>query len=94
MRVVIDTNVMVSAVLGGSVGAVLDHRRLGCLFFSRSTRPKNPVPESRSHKSGIFACGDLRRGSINTDRPAENSEYVRRFSALGRATWRVGTCLP
>jgi predicted nucleic acid-binding protein len=29
MRVVIDTNVMVSAVLGGSVGAVLDHWRLG-----------------------------------------------------------------
>ncbi len=27
MRVVIDTNVMVSAVLGGSVGAVLDHWR-------------------------------------------------------------------
>jgi len=29
MRVVIDTNVMVSGVLGGSVGAVLDHWRLG-----------------------------------------------------------------
>jgi uncharacterized protein len=45
MRVVLDTNIFISAVLGGKVGSIIDEWKAGKFTLVVTNRPKFKIPE-------------------------------------------------